>query len=235
MKKTKFLVVLLLVICFVTACNKSDETFTVTFDTDGGSNVTTVEVYEKQLVSIPATPTKDGYTFLGWYLNDTAFDFSTKITKDITLVAKWSINSNTEKTWNVTFDSNGGSSVANKTVKDGETLSSNIKTTRDGYTFLGWYLGETKFDFSTKITKDIKLTAKWEKKVVEPKYGYIWEEVSGSVAGEYYLYITKDGKKISGTASLTSKSGKVATADIPVTGLKIVKDTIAGVSNIKEN
>ena len=53
--------------------------------------------------------------------------------------------------------------------------------------------------------------------------------------GTMDLSLTKNGEKIAGTATLTSKSGKAATANIPITGLKIVKDTIADVSNIKEN
>ena len=49
------------------------------------------------------------------------------------------------------------------------------------------------------------------------------------------MFITKNGVPISGKADLTSPSGKVATANIPVTGLKIVRDHVASVTNIREN
>ena len=67
---------------------------TVTFETNGGSVIDSVVV--KGTVSKPANPTKDGYTFAGWYSNaelTTAYDFSTAVTEDITLYAKWTENS----------------------------------------------------------------------------------------------------------------------------------------------
>ena len=187
--------------------------------------------------------TKDGYTFLGWYSGDEKFNFNTKITKNITLTAKWEKvkeETNTpdtpqQTTYTVTFNSNGGSAVNSTKVVENGKVSKPKDPTRANYTFLGWYLGETKFDFNTKITKSITLTAKWEKVVIEPKYSYSWIPVEGSVAGEYYLYLTKDNVRIAGKADLTSQSGKTKTFSIPVTGLKIVKDTITNVSNVREN
>ncbi|NCC55006.1 MAG: hypothetical protein EOM11_05915 [Erysipelotrichia bacterium] len=54
-----------------------------------GDTTTTKEVVQGEKVSEPATPTKQGYTFDGWYLNNQKFDFNTVISEDITLVAKW--------------------------------------------------------------------------------------------------------------------------------------------------
>ena len=62
-------------------------TYTVSFDVDGDINSVAVEEGEKAVP--PAAPVKDGFTFVGWYLNDAAFDFDTLITGDITLTAKW--------------------------------------------------------------------------------------------------------------------------------------------------
>ena len=168
MKKNKLIVILLLVVCFITACNKNNQTFTVTFDYNDGVNVTSVEVYENQMVSKIANPTRDGYTFLGWYLDNQEFDFSSKITKNITLLAKWSLDTSAVKMWKIMFNTDGGTPIDEVEVIDGGTLTlNNISTTKPGYTFLGWYSGDEKFDFSTKITKDITLTAKWEKAVEE--------------------------------------------------------------------
>ena len=67
--------------------------YNVTFDSDGGNNVDSQELEENGLVTKPANPTKNKYTFLGWYLNDELFDFNTKINSNITLKAKWRSNS----------------------------------------------------------------------------------------------------------------------------------------------
>ncbi len=63
--------------------------YTVTFDSNGGSKIRSKRVGENGNVIKPNNPTREGYTFLGWYYNDEEFDFNTKITSDITLTAKW--------------------------------------------------------------------------------------------------------------------------------------------------
>lgn len=70
-----------------------NKSYTVTFDSDGGNEINPVTVKENEKVSIPSNPKKDKYSFLGWYLGDTAFDFNTEIKNDITLKAKWRNNS----------------------------------------------------------------------------------------------------------------------------------------------
>lgn len=64
-------------------------TYTVTFDSDGGSAVTAQTVESGKTATKPADPTKAGYTFKGWYLGETAYDFATPVTGNITLKAKW--------------------------------------------------------------------------------------------------------------------------------------------------
>lgn len=63
--------------------------YAVTFDSDGGSAVTAQTVESGKPATKPADPTKEGYTFKGWYLGETAYDFATPVTGDITLKAKW--------------------------------------------------------------------------------------------------------------------------------------------------
>ena len=67
--------------------------YTVTFNANGGSAVASQEVVEGKCAVIPQEPTRALYTFEGWYYNDTLYDFSTPITQNITLNAKWSIES----------------------------------------------------------------------------------------------------------------------------------------------
>ena len=133
------------------------QTFTVTFNTDGGTAVAPLTQNYGTTVTAPVT-TKVGYRFLGWYKEGVAFDFAnTKLTEDITLVAKWEI-----QTFTVTFNTDGGTAVAPLTQNYGTTVSAPV-TTKVGYRFLGWYKDGTAFDFTnTKLTENITLVAKWE-------------------------------------------------------------------------
>ena len=72
-------------------CSKEEE-YTVKFDTDGGSVIESVKVTKGETVKRPDNPTKEGYVFSDWYLSDSIFDFNTKIENDITLKAKWIVN-----------------------------------------------------------------------------------------------------------------------------------------------
>lgn len=66
--------------------------YTVTFDSNGGSAVSSQTVVKGKTATKPANPTRDGYTFVEWTLNDVAYDFSSAVKSNITLVAKWSKN-----------------------------------------------------------------------------------------------------------------------------------------------
>ena len=67
------------------------KTFTVTFDTKGGTIYQSQEVRPNSTIVKPGDPVMEGYNFKGWFLSttDEEFDFSTKITEDITIIAKW--------------------------------------------------------------------------------------------------------------------------------------------------
>lgn len=81
-------VVLILIALLLThACSITK--YTVTFESNGGTTITSQKVIENYKVDKPATPTKSGYIFEGWYCNDVLFDFNTKITLDIKLEARW--------------------------------------------------------------------------------------------------------------------------------------------------
>ena len=72
-----------------------------------------------------------------------------------------------EKTFTVTFDSNGGSAVASQTVKEGEKAVKPANPTRSNYTFEGWFTDETlknAYDFNTPVTGDITLYADWDRR-----------------------------------------------------------------------
>lgn len=212
--------------------------YTVTFDSDGGSVVANQTVENGEKATEPVNPTKEGYTFKGWYLGETKYDFNTEVINNLKLVAKWDKNSTNNDTttptvtkYTVTFDSNGGSTIANKIVEKNKTVAKPADPTKTGYTFKGWYLGETKYDFNTKVTKNITLKAIWEKNAV---ISYEIEDINGSIINQARLFVIKDGIKIAGTVEVTSASGKTATIDVPIEGKIIQKDIYKEIKNAKE-
>lgn len=70
--------------------------FTVSFDTDGAGDIESVVVKKGKKVAMPSTPEKEGCVFLGWYNGDEKYDFDSKVTSDLALVAKWREKSTTE-------------------------------------------------------------------------------------------------------------------------------------------
>ena len=138
--------------------------YTVTFDyNDGATGNTTAEVEENATVNKPADPTREGYDFLGWYLDGEAFDFDAAITGDVTLIAKWEKIVVTPTYYTVTFDYNDGVTDSLEVdVEEGTTVTQPEDPAREGYEFLGWYLNDVGFDFTVVITGDVTLVAQWE-------------------------------------------------------------------------
>lgn len=92
MKKLRIGVLVLLACLFLTGCGCSKkEEFTVTFDSNGGSAVESQVVEKGDMAIEPVAPTREGYDFDGWLLGEEEYDFSTKVTKDITLKAEWTL------------------------------------------------------------------------------------------------------------------------------------------------
>ena len=141
--------------------------FTVTVNANNGSTEDSFVVKEDSTITAPVNPTKEGYTFAGWYLDanfTTAVDFTNfKVTEDITLYAKWTVN-----TYTVTFNSNGGSDVASATVNHNNAVTLPTAPTKEGHTFVGWYTDEacTAQYTNGKITGNTTLYAKWTKDAV---------------------------------------------------------------------
>ena len=136
-----------------------EKTFTVTFSGEDGAT-TALSSDENGKIIKPADPTKDGYAFAGWYNGDTAFDFESVITANLTLTAKWEV-----VTYKITYAGVDGAANPNTTAtytieSDDITLADATKT---GFTFAGWK--NAKGEAVTKIAKgttgDIELTATW--------------------------------------------------------------------------
>ncbi|WPK10276.1 InlB B-repeat-containing protein [Lysinibacillus louembei] len=141
-----------------------EDSFLVSYETNGGTTVDTATVLYGGKVTKPANPTNMGYTFVGWYTENTfnnEWNFATDVvTGNITLYAKWSANPYT-----VTFETNGGTTVDTATVLYGGKITKPANPTNMGYTFVGWYTENTfnnEWNFATDVvTGNITLYAKW--------------------------------------------------------------------------
>ena len=101
----------------------------------------------------PDVPSRQGYQFTDWYLDDTKYDFDTAVTGDMTLTAKWTANSYT-----IAFDTNGGSDIDPITQDYGTVITAPEAPTREGYTFIGW----DKEIPTTMPAENMTVTAQWE-------------------------------------------------------------------------
>lgn len=138
---------------------KSDEEigYVVRFNTNGGTTIQDQTVKENAKVTKPTNPTKKGYKFVEWQLNGKAYDFKQGVIDDIELTAAWEV----AKKLIVKFDADGGSSVADKELYDGEAIGKLPTTTKSGYVFKGWYLDKKEVSEKTIVNNNITLKAKW--------------------------------------------------------------------------
>ena len=123
--------------------------YTITFDTNGGSEVAPITQDYGTKINAPANPTRKGYTFKGW---DKEIP-KTMPAENITVKAQWEINQYT-----ITFDTNGGSEIAPITQDYGTEITAPDKPTRKGYTFKGWDKEIPK----TMPAENITITARWK-------------------------------------------------------------------------
>lgn len=175
-------------------CNKLEATFTA----DGTTFAPTQTIDRGGKFTEPAKPPKENHTFAGWYNGDDEFKFDADTTNApnvLNLVAKWDINQYTVK-----FVSDYGS-FKDQTIEHGKLIETDKLTIPEveGYTFDGWYADAahtTEFNFSTPITGDTKVYAKWEKNapVLPDTYAL---NVSGA-----FVYV--DGVDVTASAGDTS-------------------------------
>ena len=139
--------------------------YTVQFVSDHGSFADQTIEHGKPIDTDKLTiPEVEGYTFDGWYADkdhNTKFDFTQPIKSNTTVYAKW-----TAKDYEVSFVTEHGDAPISQNVPYNGTAKDPGELKAEGYTFIGWYTDDThktKFDFSTPITGDTKVYAKWEK------------------------------------------------------------------------
>ncbi|MFI3293669.1 MAG: InlB B-repeat-containing protein [Rikenellaceae bacterium] len=164
--KSTFTIFILSIALIMTGCAKDSieelNTYIVTFETNDGSYIESLEVKHGSTVDKPTDPTKYGETFTGWCVDSQLieeYNFQTAVTSDVTLYAKWSTTQ-----YAVKFDSNGGDDVATQYVNHDSTATEPTEPTKTGHTFVGWYSDSslsTTYNFTTSIIEDVTLYAKW--------------------------------------------------------------------------
>ncbi len=213
---------------------KSAQTYTVTFDSNGGSAVEAiVNIAKNATVSLPIEPTKAGYTFAGWYKDNgtfaDAFTASTPVTGNLTVYAKWTAVSTT---YTVTFNTNGGNAVTPiSNVAANATVDLPAPPTKTGYTFTGWYKDNDTFadafTASTPVTGNLTVYAKWT--AVSTTYTVTFDTNGGNavpaisnVAANGTITLptvpTKDGYYFAGWYTDNGTFAHGFTATTPVTG-----------------
>ena len=123
--------------------------YTITFDTNGGSEIAPITQDYGTKITVPADPTRKGYTFKGW---DKEIP-ETMPAENITVKAQWGINQYT-----ITFDTNGGNEIAPITQDYGTKITAPADPTRKGYTFKGW----DKEIPETMPAENMTVKAQWE-------------------------------------------------------------------------
>ena len=166
-KLISMLFMAVLAVLTMTGCDDEEtvlQKYTVTFNSQGGSEVAPQAVYAGEKIVKPANPTKEKEYFVDWYKEaecTNVWDFENEtVSQDITLYAKW-----TSIAYTVTFETNGGSAIEAQLVPEGTFATKPVPApTKEGNLFEEWYTEQTmtnRFDFYTPITKDITLYAKW--------------------------------------------------------------------------
>ncbi|KMQ50417.1 hypothetical protein CHISP_2664 [Chitinispirillum alkaliphilum] len=143
-------------------------TFTVTFQSNDGSAVDGIEVEGGETVSEPEEPTRDGYTFDGWYADEELtklWDFSQNTVKEsITLYAKWTPDAPQTYTLSYTAGENGSlTGETSQTVEHGESGTAVTAVPDEGYEFSEWSDGRTYNPRTDANVQDhISVTAQFE-------------------------------------------------------------------------
>lgn len=170
-------------------------TYTITFDTAGGSEIAPITQEYGTVITAPEAPTREGYTFIGW---DKEIP-TTMTAENMTVTAQWEINRYT-----ITFDTAGGSEIAPITQDYGTAITAPEAPTREGYTFMGW---DQEIP-TTMPAENITLKAKW--KDIEKPTGEIvigtnkWQEFLNKITFGLFF---KDTQEV--TINAADNSGTV--------------------------
>ena len=184
-------------------------TFAVTFDTKGGSTVPVENVLNGQKATKPADPTREGYTFGGWYKEETCtnpYEFTTPVQNALTLYAKWTINQYT-----ITFKPENGDEDTTITQEYDTPVTAPANPTRTGYTFAGW-------------DREIPATMPAENMTVTARWTAVGSGSSGSSGGSSSSS-SKPSASTGKTETVTKPDGTKVQTETKADGTKIQTTT----------
>lgn len=171
-------------------------TYKVSFNTNGGSAVSAQTVQSGKTATQPANPTKSGYKFDGWYSDSAltkSFNFSTPITANTTLYAKWL------QTYAVTFNYNGGSAVAKQTVENDKKAAKPANPTKTDNEFVAWFSDEgltMPYNLTSEVSSNLTLYAKWQSNALPapnpPESAMTVYRLINQTTGNYLYTVSED-------------------------------------------
>lgn len=191
-------------------------TYTITFDTAGGSEIAPITQEYGTVITAPKAPTREGYTFIGW---DKEIP-TTMPAENMTVTAQWEINQYT-----ITFDTNGGSEITPITQDYGTAITAPADPTREGYTFIGW---DTEIP-TTMPAENITLKARW--KDIEKPTGEIvigtnkWREFLNTLTFDLFF---KDTQTV--TINAADNSGETVTVEYLLSDNELTKTELDGMT-----
>ncbi len=163
LRAIKYSIVIALVIVLVAGSvyfYLTKDGYQVTFNSNGGSVVASIYTGLTKTIEAPNSPTREGYKFVGWYLDGERFDFTSSIQSNITLTAYW--EEIIEEEYEITFDTLGGEELEAITVKKDDYLTNLPIPQKEGYEFIGWYYHNKEVNESTKVNGNMVLVAKYK-------------------------------------------------------------------------
>lgn len=162
MKKTVILLIAFIFTLWLVSCVPTTETseYVVSFNTNSEDVIDDQIIETDGLVTEPSAITKESYIFQYWYASDesTPYDFDTPVSSDLELNALWI------EVFQVTFNNDNDTENVIVDINDGSSVTRTTDPTKEGYTFAYWYVTDESvvYDFSTPVTEDLTLNAKWE-------------------------------------------------------------------------
>ncbi|MDE6656537.1 MAG: InlB B-repeat-containing protein, partial [Anaeroplasmataceae bacterium] len=188
------------------------EYWTVTIDLNDGSTPTTKQVEKGQKLTGVSEPTREGYEFTGWKVNDAAWTMDTAITADITIVAQWKELPviPVKEYWTVTIDLNDGSTPTTKQVEKGQKLTDVSEPTREGYEFTGWKVNDAAWTMDEAITANITIVAQWKELPVTPVKEYWTVTIDLNDGTDPTTEQVEKGQKLTGVSEPTREGYEFA-------------------------
>ena len=209
----------------------SPKTYVVEFN--DGVKTYSIAVKKNEKIYKPSVPTREGYTFLGWYKDGSIYDFSSKVKEDFVLVAKFQ-----KEGEEVEIPEETTITTTTTTIESSTTTTKNTSTTKKTTK------KTTKAPVATAAPTTAAPTTTRPTTTVPPTtttkavtYSVARVDVANSTIGQQMIYVRNNstGSYVSGTVTITYTAGNSATVSIPAGGLMVVKSTIVSVTNPKGN